>query len=95
MLLPTQVSPGIPAIVGSPVITVPMGFYPADWNVTRNSRGSLVETGPGVPFGLSFMGGMWSERELVGFAYAYEQVSMHRGEGRPYLVPGVELVDVV
>ena len=40
-------------------------------------------------------GGMWSERELVGFAYAYEQVSMHRGEGRPYLVPGVELVDVV
>jgi amidase len=95
ILLPTQVSPGIPALVGSPVITVPMGFYPADWNVTRNSRGSLVESGPGVPFGLSFMGDLWAERELVGFAFAYEGVSGHRAEGKPYLVPGVELGDVV
>ena len=95
VLLPTQVSPGIPAIVGSPVITVPMGFYPPNWTVTRNRRGSLVESGPGVPFGLSFMGDMWSERELVGFAYAYEQISMHRKEGKPYLLPGFELADVV
>lgn len=55
VLLPTQYSPGIPAIVGAPVVTVPLGFYPPDWNVTTTTRG-LVSTGPNIPFGLSFMG---------------------------------------
>ena len=95
VLLPTQLSPGIPAIVGSPVITVPMGFYPATWNVTRNSRDTLVTGGPNVPFGLSFMGEKWSERDLIGYAYAYEQMSMHRGDILPYIVPNIELADVL
>lgn len=95
VLLPTQLSPSIPAIVGSPVVTVPMGFYPVDWNVTMNQRGNLVSTGPNVPFGLSFMGAKWSEAELIGFAYAYEQRTMHRGDVQPYLVPNVDLVDFV
>lgn len=95
VLLPTQLSPGIPAIVGSPVITVPMGFYPANWTVTRNRRGSLVTGGPSIPFGLSFMGDMWSERDLIGYAYAYEQQSKHRGDVLPYLVPNIELADVL
>jgi amidase len=95
VLLPTQLSPGIPALVGSPVITVPMGFYPANWTVTKNSRGSLVSTGPRVPFGLSFMGDLWSERDLIGYAYAYEQQSKHRGDVLPYIVPNIELADVL
>lgn len=95
VLLPTQLSPSIPALVGSPVVTVPMGFYPADWNVTMNSRGTLVSTGPRVPFGLSFMGAKWSEAELIGFAYAYEQRTRHREEVQPYIVPNVDLVDFV
>jgi len=33
----------------SPVITVPMGFYPANTTVQRNQRGTLVEVGPNVP----------------------------------------------
>jgi amidase len=74
---------------------VPMGFYPANWTVTRNTRGSLVSTGPSVPFGLSFMGDLWSERDLIGYAYAYEQQSMHRGDVLPYIVPNIELADVL
>ncbi|CAD0115523.1 unnamed protein product [Aureobasidium uvarum] len=95
VLLPTQLSPGIPALVGSPVVTVPMGFYPADWNVTYNARKTLVETGPKVPFGLSFMGNKFSEAELIGLAYAYEQRTMHRDDVQPYIIPNIELADFV
>lgn len=95
VLLPTQLSASVPALVGSPVVTVPMGFYPGDWNVTRNRRGTLVTAGPSVPFGLSFMGDLWSERDLIGYAYAYEQLSKHRGDVLPYLVPNIELADVL
>lgn len=95
VLLPTQLSPSIPALVGSPVVSVPMGFYPANWTVTYNARKTLVETGPNVPFGLSFMGAKFSEAELIGFAYAYEQRTMHRNDVQPYIVPNIELADVV
>ncbi|CAK4031689.1 amidase ARB_02965 [Lecanosticta acicola] len=95
VLLPTQLSPSIPALVGSPVISVPMGFYPATWNVTLNGFGNLVATGPNVPFGLSFLGPKWSEADLIGFAYAYEQRTMHRDDVRPYIVPNIELADFV
>lgn len=52
VLLPTQLSPSIPALVGSPVVTVPMGFYPWNTTVVMNGFGNLVATGPNVPFGL-------------------------------------------
>jgi amidase len=32
----------------------------------------------GLPVGLSFVGGAYSEAELIGMAYAYEQATMHR-----------------
>lgn len=95
VLLPTQLSPSIPALVGSPVVTVPMGFYPANWTVTLNGFGNLVATGPNVPFGLSFMGAKFSEADLIGFAYAYEQRTMHRNNIQPYLVPNIEISDVI
>lgn len=95
VLLPTQFSPSIPALVGSPVVTVPMGFYPADWNVTYNDRKTLVETGPKVPFGLSFMGRKFDEATLIGLAYAYEQRTLRRSDVQPYIVPNIELADFV
>ena len=95
VLLPTQLSPSVPALVGSPVVTVPMGFYPANTSVTMNGFGNLVATGPNVPFGLSFMGRKWSEADLIGFAYAYEQRTMHRGEVLPYITPNIEIADVI
>ncbi|KAF1349979.1 amidase [Delphinella strobiligena] len=95
VLLPTALSPSIPALVGSPVVTVPMGFYPANWTVSYNKRNTLVEAGPKIPFGLSFMGNKFDEATLIGFAYAYEQRSMHRNDVQPYIVPNIELADVV
>ena len=94
LILPTAFSPGVPAIVGSPVVTVPMGFYPANQTVVTTSRG-LVSSGPNVPFGLSFLGAKWSEADLIGYAYAYEQRTMVRNKVQPYLVPNTELGEVV
>jgi amidase len=48
LILPTDYSPGLPALVGTPVVTVPMGFYPYDTPVQKNSRG-LVEVAPNLP----------------------------------------------
>jgi amidase len=95
VILPTQFSPAIPALVGSPVVTVPMGFYPATWPVTYDARETLVATGPRVPFGLSFMGRKFDEATLIGLAYAYEQRTMHRNDVQPYIVPNIELGDFV
>ena len=52
VILPTTISPGIPALVGSPVVSVPMGFYPWNTTIAMNGRGDLVATGPNVPYGL-------------------------------------------
>ena len=95
LVLPTDFSPGLPALIGSPVITVPLGFYPPDEPVVRNGRGTLVETGPNIPFGISFLGDKWSETTLIGLAYAFEQRTRVRDQVQPYLTPKTELVDVI
>ena len=94
LVLPTDFSPGLAALIGSPVITVPLGFYPPDQPIVRNRRGTLVRTGPNIPFGISFLGEKWSETTLVGFAYAFEQRTRVRNRVQPYLVPRTELFDV-
>lgn len=94
LILPTDFSPDLPARAGSPVITVPLGFYPANQTVERSSRG-LVELGPNIPFGLSFIGQRFSEAQLIGYAYAYEQRTHTRDKVQPYIVPNTELADVV
>lgn len=94
VLLPTDLSPGIPALVGSPVVTVPLGFYPQNETVTLNQRGNLVETAPNIPYGISFMGARFAEAKLIGLAYAYEQMTNHRLDVKPYFVPQTEIVDV-
>ncbi|MCJ1276274.1 hypothetical protein MMC21_004079 [Puttea exsequens] len=95
LILPTDFSPGLPALVGTPVVTVPLGFYPANEPVVRNMRGTLIETGPNIPFGISFLGPAWSEADLIGYAYAFEQRTLVRNRVQPYIVPMTELVDVV
>ena len=49
LLLPTAFSPGLPALVGTPVVTVPLGFYPPDTKITKNVRKTLVQVGPNIP----------------------------------------------
>ena len=49
VLLPTQFSPPFAAIAQSPVVTVPMGYYPANQTVQMNQRGDLVAVSPNYP----------------------------------------------
>ena len=46
-------------------------------------------------FGLSFLGPAWSEANLIGYAYAFEQRTMVRDRVQPYILPTTELVNVV
>ncbi|KAL8649221.1 MAG: hypothetical protein Q9226_005666 [Calogaya cf. arnoldii] len=95
LILPTHYSPGLPALIGTPVVTVPLGKSPANSTVVYNERGTLAESAPNIPFGLSFIGPAWSEASLIGFAYAYEQRTMVRKQIQPYIKAQVELADIV
>ena len=95
VVLPTRTASGISAIIGGPVVTVPLGAYPSNTTVITNARGNLNATAPNIPFGIAFAGKLWSEESLIGFAYAYEQRSNIRTKVKPYIQPSVELADVV
>ncbi|CAE7212213.1 hypothetical protein P3342_012342 [Pyrenophora teres f. teres] len=95
VVTPSFLASSISAIIGAPVVTVPLGAHPQSTKVVRNQRGDLNATAPNVPFGISFSGKLWSEESLVGFAYAFEQRTNVRGKVKPYLVPKVEIGDVV
>lgn len=75
---------------------VPLGFYPE--NVTIALAGpETVYPAPGVPFGLSFLGTAFSEFELIGFAFAYEQKTQTRLARKAFLeaIPKTQLKDVI
>ncbi|KAK5306774.1 hypothetical protein LTR99_002466 [Exophiala xenobiotica] len=95
LVLPTEFSPNFPALIGSPVVTVPLGAYPSNTTVLMNGFGTLNATAPNIPFGISFMGPHFSEELLIGLAYAFEQRTMVRNTIIPYIQPTIELVDVV
>jgi amidase len=95
VVLPTRVASGISAIIGAPVVTVPLGSFPANQTVITNGRGNLNATAPGIPFGLAFAGGYWSEETLIGFAYAFEQRTHVREKVKPFIRPSIELEHVV
>lgn len=97
LVLPTTFASHFPAILGSPVVTVPMGSFPEGTNVTQNNRGSLNETGPGIPFGLSFVAERFSEEKLIGMAYAFEQRTHVRQKVLPLPrnVPSTEIAHVL
>lgn len=78
------------------VSKVPLSFYPD--NVTVGSAGPLtVYPAPGVPFGLSFLGTAFSEFDLIGFAFAYEQKTQTRlaRKAFPAAIPTTQLKDIV
>jgi amidase len=76
LIMPTSMAAGVAAIAGYPVVTVPLGFYPANTTAVLNSRGTLLTSGPHFPFGLSFLGLRFSEEKLISYAYAFEQATM-------------------
>lgn len=95
VVVPTRSASGISAIIGGPLVTVPLGAYPSNTTVIKNSRGDLNATAPNVPFGISFAGALWSEESLIGFAYAFEQRTMVRKMVKPYIKPSIEIENVV
>ena len=95
LLLPTEFSPNFPALIGSPVVTVPLGVYNSSTPVLPNGFGNLVAISPNLPFGISFMGPKFSEELLIGLAYAFEQRTLVRNTITPYLQPTTELADIV
>lgn len=95
LALPTAFSPFLPALIGAPVVTVPLGRFPDNTTVELNGFGNLNATAPNVPFGFSFLGAPFDEFNLIGLAYAFEQRTLVRNTIKPYIEPTTELVDVV
>ncbi|KEF63097.1 uncharacterized protein A1O9_01073 [Exophiala aquamarina CBS 119918] len=95
VVLPTGFASHFPALIGSPVVSVPLGAYPADTKVVPNGFGNLNATAPNIPFGISFMGAHFSEELLIGLAYAFEQRTLVRDTIIPYIQPTTELADVI
>lgn len=91
VVLPTDLGYPVPALVGEPVITVPMGMWPAGTPVQVSPPWNLTDVAAGVPMGLAFMGVKWSEGSLIEMAYAYEQATHVREELRFYIVPKAQL----
>ncbi|KAI0258570.1 amidase signature enzyme [Gloeopeniophorella convolvens] len=83
------------AIAGYPLITVPLGFQPDDMPAAEANP--TIENGPGLPFGLMFLGPAYSEATLLGYAYAYEQATHTRLLRRALdaAVPRTQIQDVV
>jgi amidase len=49
VVLPTSFAPRWAAMVGTPIVTVPLGAYPEDTKVETSPRGDLVKMGPNFP----------------------------------------------
>lgn len=93
VVLPTSMSKKWAAMNGAPIVSVPMGYYPATADVVCDERGEMVKTGPGVPFGLALLGKHWSEETLVGLACGIESVIGAREKGRHWVGPKSEIWD--
>ncbi|KAL8739166.1 MAG: hypothetical protein Q9181_000195 [Wetmoreana brouardii] len=93
LIMPTFTSFHLPAIAGLPIVSVPLGFYPAQTPLTMNLKKTMVSIAPNIPFGISFVGRKWSEEKLISLAYAFEQRTMIRRKMKPYIRPTFELSD--
>lgn len=95
LVVPTPFSPFLPALIGAPVVTVPLGALPPNTTVMTNGFGNLNASAPNLPYGFSFIGDRFDEYNLIGLAYAFEQRTLVRNTITPYIEPTTELVDVV
>ncbi|KAK0205143.1 amidase signature enzyme [Desarmillaria ectypa] len=97
LVLPSQgFTTTIAAIIGYPIVTVPLGFYPDNFTIGIAGP-ETVYPAPGVPFGLSFFASAFSEFDLIGYAFAYEQKSRTRltRKAFPKAIPSTQLQDIV
>lgn len=93
LIMPTFAAFHLPAIAGLPIVSVPLGFYPAQTALRMNLKKTMVSVAPNIPFGIAFVGRKWSEEKLISLAYAFEQRTMIRRQMKPYIRPTSELSD--
>lgn len=93
LIMPTFAAFHLPAIAGLPIVSVPLGFYPAHTALRMNLKKTLVSVAPNIPFGIAFVGRKWSEEKLIALAYAFEQRTMIRRQMKPSIRPTFELSD--
>ncbi|KAL8930573.1 MAG: hypothetical protein Q9208_000443 [Pyrenodesmia sp. 3 TL-2023] len=93
LIMPTFAAFHLPAIAGLPIVSVPLGFYPAQTALRMNLKKTLVSVAPNIPFGIAFVGRKWSEEKLIALAYAFEQRTMIRRQMKPSIRPTFELSD--
>jgi amidase len=74
----TAATDGFANFVGSSTAAAASGY--ADITVPAGEHGVL-------PIGITFIGGAWSEPDLIGFAYDYEQATLHRDP--PTFIPTI------
>jgi amidase len=49
VILPTILAPAWASGLGTPIVTVPLGFFPANTSVHMDPKGDLVTVAPGIP----------------------------------------------
>ncbi|CAD6443092.1 f36f43c8-6391-4823-9442-09779ff9632e [Sclerotinia trifoliorum] len=89
ILLPTCVAVEPADVGGNPVVSVPMGYYPAGTEIMR--RNGMVDAGAGIPIAVSFIGRRWDDEILIAAANAYEKATMWRKNGKILVQCDVEL----
>jgi amidase len=92
LILPSDFATRMAAIDGHPIITVPLGYYPAGTPTEKNNRGNLVARGVNFPFGIAFVSKKFSEEQLFAYAYAFEQASMARNAVKPFMLPKTQVM---
>ncbi|KAG1867539.1 amidase signature domain-containing protein [Suillus tomentosus] len=98
IILPTDGTASTPAAIsGYPIISVPLGFQPDNVDVLPIPAAPLHTQAPGLPFGIAFIGTAYSEFNLIGFAYAFEQATQVRLKRRAYAeaIPTTQIKDVL
>ncbi|KAG1885415.1 amidase signature domain-containing protein [Suillus subluteus] len=79
IILPTDALAPLPAaIAGYPLISVPLGFQPDDIEVLPETPSPLHTQALGLPFGISFVGTVYSKFKLIGYVYVFEQATHAR-----------------
>ncbi|EMR64080.1 putative glutamyl-trna amidotransferase subunit a protein [Eutypa lata UCREL1] len=94
VVLPSHFAWDWAAVVGAPIVSVPIGAMPLDQPIVSDADG-LVSAAPNIPFGFSFLGARFTDAKLIGLAYAFEQRTMIRRTVHPYIAPQTDLRNVV
>ncbi|KAI1333116.1 glutamyl-tRNA amidotransferase subunit A [Xylariaceae sp. FL0255] len=83
------------SFAGSPLITVPLGFYGPETLVTYEYFSDMVETVLGVPVSIYFFAGRFEEQTLLRVAYAFEPSHTITQPPKMYNLPVTDLKNIV